>query len=218
MILCPTCNNPVLPADLNIATDVAFCRACNKPFAVSDVVHGYTKAQAVFDKATPAPGTWFHDDGVETRIGASTRSPVAFFVVPFAAIWSGFSLGMLYGTQIVSGKFNIIFSLFGIPFLMGSVIIWSIALMLIAGKTEVRIRSGEATVFSGIGALGWTRRFSVSEITTIREDWSGLRTNRQPRKMIVLEGARRITLGTMLNESRRYFLLQSLRSVLKINH
>lgn len=217
MILCPTCNNPVLPADLNIATDVAFCRACNKPFAVSDVVHGYTKPPVAAGPAAPTSGTWFHDDGVETRIGASTRSPIAFFVVPFAAIWSGFSLGMLYGTQITSGKFNLLFSLFGIPFLLGSIIIWSMALMLIAGKTEVRLRSGEGVVFTGIGALGRTQRFSASEITTIREDWSGLRTNRQPRKMIILEGARRITLGTMLNESRRHFLLQALRSALKIN-
>lgn len=217
MILCPTCNNPVLPADLNIATDVAFCRACNKTIAVSDVVRGFTKQSAVVDQTAPTSGTWFHDDGVETRIGASTRSPIAFFVVPFAAIWSGFSLGMFYGTQISSGKFNLMFSLFGIPFLIGSAAIWSVALMLIAGKTEVRIRFGEGAVFSGIGPIGRTRRFAVSEISAIREDWSGLRTNRKPRKMIILEGARRIALGTMLNEPRRYFLLRSLRSVLKIS-
>ncbi len=218
MILCPTCNKPIPPADFNIATDVAFCRACNKTIAISEVVRGFTKQPVAAGPAAPTSGTWFHDDGVETRIGASTRSPVAFFVVPFAAIWSGFSLGLIYGSQITSGKFNVVYSLFGIPFLLASLVIWSMALMLIAGKIEVRLRSGEGVIFTGMGPIGRTKRFSVSEITTIREDWSGLRTNRQPRKMIILEGARRITLGTMLNEPRRYFLLQSLRSALKINH
>lgn len=218
MILCPSCDNPIPPADINISTDVALCRACNSTIAVSDVVHSSSKPQPVFDTAAPVSGTWFHNDGVEIRIGASTRSSIAFFVVPFAAIWSGFSLGTLYGTQVASGAFNLGFSLIGMPFLIGSVVLWSRALMLVAGKTEVRLRSGEGAIFRGIGSLGRTTRFSTSGITTIREDWSGLRTNRQPRKMIILDGARRITLGALLSEPRRHFLLQSLRSALRINH
>lgn len=216
MLLCPTCNNPVAAEDLNIGTDVAFCRGCNRAFAISDVVHGGAHRREAFDRAAPVPGTWLRDDGVETVIGASTRSPMAFVLVPFMAIWSGLSLGGIYGTQIASGKFSLTASLFGIPFLLGSVVLGSFALMFTCGRVEVRLRGGEGQVVTGVGPLARTRRFLVSEIAIVREDWAGYSTNRTPRKGVVLEGARRIMFGSMLSEARRYFVLQNLRSTLKL--
>ena len=98
-------------------------------------------------------------------VGATTRSVSAFFLVPFMLVWSGFSLGGIYGTHIVKGKFDPMMSLFGIPFVLGSVLFWSLALMAIAGKVEVRIRGEEGTIFTGLGVLGWTRRFRVTEVS-----------------------------------------------------
>lgn len=62
------------------------------------------------------------DNGFE--ISATTESPIAFFLVPFMLVWSGGSLGGIYGTQIANGHFNLFLSLFGIPFCNGDNIIW----------------------------------------------------------------------------------------------
>lgn len=216
MILCPTCNNPVAPEDLNIAADVALCRGCSKGFAISDVVHGGARRPPAVERAAPTSGTWLRDDGVETVIGASTRSPFAIFFVPFMLIWSGGSIGGIYGTQIASGKFDLTMSLVGIPFLMVSVFFWSLTLMFICGRIEVCLRASEGRIVMGVGPMVWTRRFLVSEISTIREDWAGYSSNRRPRRAIVLEGTRRIMFGSILNEARRFFVLQNLRSILKL--
>ena len=50
-------------------------------------------------------------------LGATTRSPIAFFLVPFMCVWSGGSLGGVYGSQVLNGEFDLGISLFGIPFI-----------------------------------------------------------------------------------------------------
>ena len=40
------------------------------------------------------------------RLTLSTRSCIAFFLVPFTLFWAGGSLGGIYGTQIAKGEFN----------------------------------------------------------------------------------------------------------------
>ncbi len=154
MVLCPQCGQPIPADDVNVLKDIAFCRACNHAMPISAVVHGTAQRDAVFDAAPPPVGTWLRDDGVETTIGATTRSPAAFFIVPFMLVWSGGSIGGIYGSQLASGQFNLFMSLVGIPFLIGSIIFWSLALMLICGKVEVRLRSGLGTIFVGVGSIG----------------------------------------------------------------
>src|SRR5436309_979617 len=95
--LCPSCGQPIAPADINVATDAAFCRACNTPWVFSELVNSVSLTQAT-DK--PPRGAWCRDDGQEMTLGATTRSWGAFFLVPFMCVWSGFSLGGIYGTQI----------------------------------------------------------------------------------------------------------------------
>jgi len=216
MLLCPNCQTPIPPDDINIARDTALCRACSALTAVSSVVHGQTQPAGVFDPQTPPSGAWCRDDGIETVIGATTRSPMALFLVPFMLVWSGFSLGGIYGRQLVTGKLDLVSSLFGIPFLLGSVVLGGLTLLCVCGKAEVRLRQDEGTIFVGVGTLGWKRRFNVSGVQAIREDWAGWSSNRRPRRAIILEGATRISFGSMLNEPRRYFVLESLRRKLKL--
>ena len=39
-------------------------------------------------------------------------------------IWSGGSLGGIYGTQIANQEFSLLQSLFGIPFIIGTINLW----------------------------------------------------------------------------------------------
>lgn len=108
---------------------------------------------------TPPKGV----DLVETmdgfRLTISTRSCVAFFLVPFTLFWAGGSLGGLYGTQIAKGEFNWMMSLFGLPFLAGSVFLIGLTVMTVAGRCVVELAGGKFSIRTG--ALGVYRTQSA---------------------------------------------------------
>jgi hypothetical protein len=153
----------------------------------------------------PPKGAWFRKEVDRTVIGASTRSPVAFLLVPFMCVWSGGSLGGIYGRQIINGEFDIMMSFFGIPFILGTVFFGGYALMSMCGKVEVSI-GRTSSVLVGISYFGWKRSF----------DWSAIRSIREERvdgsiRAIILQGRDLIRFGEGLNDQRRYFVLNALK-------
>jgi len=56
-ILCPSCRSRIPADDLNVSTDIALCRACDKPFRISEAV-GSTPADPQL-LASPPSGAWF---------------------------------------------------------------------------------------------------------------------------------------------------------------
>lgn len=207
-ILCPKCKRAAPPDQVNMATDLAFCPDCNDGFRISENLGSEAVNPDIL--RDPPKGAWFKQDMHGTVIGATTRSAMAFFLVPFMCVWSGASLGGIYGTQIMKGEFNLGMSLFGIPFLLGSVLFWAIALMAVCGKVEVKIGRA-SSVFVGVGRFGWTRKFDWSEVATIREDITGVHRQGGAQRAIVFEGKERLVFGSGLSENRRYFLLNALK-------
>src|SRR5687767_8011351 len=113
---CPKCETEIPLEDINVAQDIALCRKCAESFSFAELAQD--EAIPEVDLNHPPKGMWFNrtPDGFE--LGSSTRSGVAFFLVPFMCLWSGGSLGGIYGSQIVKGDFNLAMSLFGLPFLL----------------------------------------------------------------------------------------------------
>lgn len=212
-ITCPKCKLVIPASRLNVGTDLAVCENCDEAFAISSLVAS-GQVPDDFNINNPPRGAWFEDTGNGWRLGASTRSPIAFFLVPFMCVWSGFSLGGIYGSQIVNGEFNILLSLFGIPFLLGTLMIGSIALMSVFGKVEISIQDDAGRVFAGIGSIGWTRRFDWALISAIEEDFPSYHQTGNTGMVIALVGQTRLKFGGMMSDSRRYYLLQSLRKLL----
>ena len=208
---CPSCNAQIDPGDVNIQADVAMCRACTSVLRTSDLLR---ESERVRELICP-PGAWATMVGDERRIGATTRSPKAFFMVPFMCVWSGMALGGIYGSQLKSGKFNPVISLFGIPFLVASIVVWTMTAMNVFGRVELKIRGDEGELFTGIGSIGWTRRFVLSDFNKISESVGSQSVRGGSTSKIVLEGARRLTFGSMLNQERRFFVIESLRPLLR---
>lgn len=207
---CPTCARVFQPENINVQTDLALCPACGNAARLSEL------ADTDFDRdalASPPPGAWFRETMNDVVIGATTRSPLAFFLVPFMCVWSGASLGGIYGSQIVSGKFNPFLSLFGLPFVAGSVLFWSLALMAIWGKVEVRLRDRRGEIFTGIGSIGWKRPVDLAEVTRISEERFARRRSQAESGRILLEGKTRLRFGSTLTEPRRLFVINALRAV-----
>lgn len=68
----------------------------------------------------------------------------------------GGALGGIYGSQIMAGEFNLMLSLFGIPFVLGTLFLGSIALMTVCGKVVVSTSYDQGKIFTGVGPFGWT--------------------------------------------------------------
>jgi hypothetical protein len=209
---CPKCNTEIRKENINIMTDVGQCQNCNHVFKISenldnDIYDG-------FDINNPPKGTWIRRELNQLVIGATTRSPIAFFIVPFMVVWSGGSIGGIYGSQIINGEFNPLMSLFGIPFLIGSIIFWSFALMSIWGKVEVTLDKFGGKTFTGVGSIGLTKTFTWDEISTIKENQSNLRYPGSQGGEIQLEGKKRISFGMGVKESRRFYLFRALKNIM----
>ena len=212
-ITCPQCKLAIPASRLNVGTDVALCEKCNQVFSISALLATGQVPEA-FDVHYPPRGAWFEDNGTGWRIGATTRSPAALFLVPFMCVWSGFSLGWIYGSQIVNGEFNLLLSLFGIPFVLGTLVFGGVALMTVCGKVMVAREHDDGWVFEGMGPIGWTRRFRWASVSAVEEDRASFRQSGSTGTVISLVGETRLKFGAMLSDPRRYYLLQCLRKFL----
>ena len=117
---------------------------------------------------TPPKGV----DLVETmdgfRLTLSTRSCIAIFLVPFTLVWAGGSLGGIYGMQIKQGKFDLMMSLFGLPFLVGSFFLIALTVMSVCGRTIVELAGGKFSIRTGALGVYRTQSAPWSEVRSCR--------------------------------------------------
>ena len=86
-VLCSKCGQVLAGNDLNVVTDIARCPRCNEVFALSSLVHASSSGPVNLDD--PPRGAWYQADFNGFVVGATTRHPMAFFLVPFMCVWSG---------------------------------------------------------------------------------------------------------------------------------
>jgi hypothetical protein len=88
--------------------------------------------------------------------------------------------------------------------------------MTIWGITVLKVERGYARLFTGIGSLGFTKRFDWYDVTEIAEErWSSSDSGTQ-RTRLIIKADKDIRFGTMLSEERRRYMLNALRKLLDI--
>jgi len=213
-IACPLCRSSVALEDVNVANDIALCRRCGKTWPFSEIASGPESGGP--DLANPPAGAWFVQIADGFRVGASTRSWGALIFVPFALLWAAALLSTVFPRHIPSpGHVTVAF---GVPFSIAGIALTAICAMTLAGRVELS-RSGETlTVFSGVGGIGFSRRYAWPDFRIAREAFP-LQASRWHQEgqspCLVLEGRRRITFGALWNTERRYFVLAALRKMLR---
>jgi len=105
------------------------------------------------------------------------------------------------------------------PFILIGLSMIGAFLMSIGGRTEVRIDHKDGAIFTGVGPLGYCRRFDASMIADVRIDdrqWRDSDGDRQRKTCIIIETreGKLIKFGTMLPEERRKFLAAWVRKAL----
>lgn len=237
MVLCPDCRAAIPVGDVNVAKDIAFCRACNKGHAISEVVRGAVAPPAV-DVASPPPGAWCRDDGREVVIGATARSlSTGVFFLLFATLWNGITWTMLIGT--LSGAMQpatggqpapptpptppppaTFIVLFLTPFVLIGIATAIAAAFSLMGRVEAVITAEHARIFTGVGSLGWTRRFNPPAVTAVTIEPASWRSNRRAVYQVVLKGAGRagadLRFASGLSNDRKRFVAGALRTQLGV--
>lgn len=137
------------------------CRFCEKshPLSAAQAAVPLERREVAADP-NPPKGVSVLETMDGFRLVVSTRSCIALFLVPFTLLWAGGSLGGIYGTQIAKGRFELALSLFGIPFLLGSVFLVGLTAMAVAGRCVVELAGERFSV--RVGALGVYRTRAVA--------------------------------------------------------
>jgi hypothetical protein len=206
-VSCSRCKRKIESENINVAKDTAFCTYCESLTSLSTLLES-TPSKS-FEANSPVSGTTVDDRGYSWAVSGSHRSWMALFLVPFTLVWAGGSLSGIYGSQVLNSEFDAGLSLFGLPFLIGSVVLISVSLMNLFGRTLVSVENGKALIFMGIGSIGWYRRFEWRSIDRVTENTSG------QYKHISLEGSKRLNFGWGLSAIKRYYIANFLRTKLQ---
>lgn len=209
--LCLHCGQSVALADTNVATDHALCRACGRTMPFSALAED--GALAAVDLTTPPRGVNVSRNlltGIDLTYRRVNRT--VFFLIPFTALWSGLSLGGIYGRQIIDGKFDPAASLAGLPFVIGTVVLLGTILFMLFGRWHVRLDRDVVAVSVGVGPFGWHRDIMLQPGSLVRLEDSHLKVNRVPQRVIAItSGDRTLRFGAGLPPEARHFFAAALR-------
>jgi hypothetical protein len=202
---CLTCGAAIPLEDINVAGDVALCRKCGGTSAFSLISAAPGTADGTGE---PPRGVRIERDfmGGGVTLTYKRISPVVFFLIPFTAVWSGGSLGGIYGSQILKQTFDWKMSLFGLPFLIGTVVLLGVVLMALFGKRQLTLQRGNGTVFHGIGKIGRTQRFTYSREARVSLRNSRIQRNDVPYDEIAVinQGSTFGLFATMPDKPKRF--------------
>ena len=229
--MCPRCKQIIPSEDVNVANDIAFCRNCNLSCRLSGLTIG-TAVDENVDVTSPPAGCWFRRDGNSVVIAATHRSVgQAFALLLFCLFWNGIvSVFVLFAAAstlrhlgltlpgwlpIAKGSsmpvgMTIFLWLFLTPFIAVGLVVLATFFSSLVGRTELRVDAEKGILFSGIGSLGFRKRFSTSNVQDVRvEDkrWRDSDGDSRRKTQIVIEtNEKPIYFGSMLTEERRRFL------------
>ena len=173
---CPKCGRDVPLDKINVAKDIMLCPSCGETSCFSDVVGEIDERRHEDDlrgRLNAAPPEHLkveHDPTDMTgRIVMIYRkvSLTVLFLIPFTAVWSGFSMTGIYGSQLMKHHFDPKLSLFGLPFLIGTIVLVSLCLFMLFGKRVLTLERGKGSYFFGVGPFGVRRRFSFNRRSRI---------------------------------------------------
>lgn len=239
--ICPRCKQVIPSEDINVANDIAFCRKCDLSHSLSALATG-TVVDDEVDLSWPPEGAWFKREADGLVVGATHRAlGQAFGLLFFALFWNGIvsffvllaiistfqHLGMPFPAWILA-KFSksptvpigmtIFLWVFLTPFIVIGLVVLSSCLSCLAGRTEIRLQGGQGSLFSGVGPLGFRKRFVASEVRAVRIDnraWRDSNGNSRRSAQIILEtDYKPIKFGSMLSQERRAFLAGALKKEL----
>lgn len=240
---CPKCRAVIPADDINVSANVAYCRLCHLAHSLSALAGRGGGINPELDLDRPPVGAWKRSSPLGTIIGASHRSiGSAIGIFLFAAFWNGIvsvfialalsstisPLGITLPDWLPTPRMNnstmtvgmtIFLWLFLTPFIAIGLAMIAAFISCLFGKTEIRLRDWEGEIFSGVGSLGFRRKFKTDAVRDVRIDddhWHDSKGRQRNKTQVVVEliEEKPIKFASSLPEDRRQFLAANLRAAL----
>ena len=176
---CPECGANVPLADMNVAADVALCRACGTRSQIDELRESGDDATDYKALSGPTPK---HIKVIRDQDNPSGKvelrywkfNPVVLFLIPFTCVWSGMSIGVIYGSQILDHKFDPRISLFGVPFLLGTVVLVGTIVNMLFARRRLVLERGHGAYSAKVFGIGRTRYFDLNRETKLSVDQAAI--------------------------------------------
>lgn len=221
---CPDCQRPIADADLNVAANLALCRACGKAWSLSSLAEevadpGLRVDARAADGAPPRGVTLTPTaGGVEIRV--RRWSKMMMFLVPFLLVHGGaFGIGGLASWGLIPVKMS---SKGGSPWVFGIIgtaigLVEMTALVaLLLGRRTITVDGESGSVAWGVGPLQWRRPFVFNAGTRIGLEYNGSSVNnRRVPAVCIRNGGERVAFGAFLPDEVKQYLVAALRTVQK---
>jgi hypothetical protein len=208
---CQFCRASIALTDVNVANDIALCRACGKTMPFSEIAP-ISGAENI-DLSRPPKGVRIEESPIHGKTIIYRKIPlVVIFLIPFAAVWSGFSMFGIYGSQIKEGRFDPVSSLFGLPFFIGTVFLVSFILFCLFGRWRIGYSGGVLSAAMEVGPIGWTRRLVCDKSARVSIRPAKWQKNNVPQSLIQVEcQGSTLKFGTPIPDEAKDFIAEALR-------
>lgn len=211
---CAYCRAAIALDDINVANDIALCRGCGKTMPFSSIA-GIPGVENI-DLSTPPKGVRFDPGTFRGKtVYYRKMSPGLFFLIPFTALWSGFSMAGIYGSQIRNREFDLAASLLGLPFLIGTIALLSIIAFMLVGRWRFSFHQGMLEVAMELGPFGWTRRIACDKSARVSIRHSTSTKNNQVQHHIHVDsGGKSLKFASAIPEKPKTFIAEAIRRMI----
>ena len=213
---CPHCGVTVALDDVDVPRDTAHCRACGETSSLA-LLCDIAGLAAVDLTQPPRRVRVRTDPRGSARIECRRVLPAVRIVAPFTLLAGGGALWLIYDRSCAGGVFDIARFLLVIPFTIIAVVLLCITVYTLFGRWVITLAPGRGTVFTGVGPLGWRRRFEYDRHSHVSVQPTDDKVNDEPLTGVVVHaGTKRLAFGTLLSDEAKRFVAAVVRdSILK---
>lgn len=204
-LICPNCQSQIPLDDVNVSTDIALCRHCGRNHSYS-LLLGHRDLPTALPLDPPRGVRMEQDYAGRTLIQYKRIPGVVLFLIPFTACWSGFSMWGIYINPLMKGELDTGNMLFGIPFLLGTIVLLFSIIVCLFSKWVIVLDRGEGMVFVGVGPIGWRRQFHYDRNSFVTLKMTSLKVNDVPQEGILIKNDDQdfVFGSTMKDQAKRY--------------
>ncbi|MBO7299378.1 MAG: hypothetical protein J6V41_06185 [Kiritimatiellae bacterium] len=193
---CPSCGGTISQSNMNIKEGIALCPKCGEIIGMSDLISvpSSTEIACVLNSTPPKGITLVKDNQYSLTSDLTLKywrfNPTVLFLIPFTAIWGGFSIWGLYVEPFIkTGTLDAKNALFGLPFLFGTIFLICLILSLLFGKRVLKLSSGKGSYAFKVFGIGRTKHFELNRSTQIQKGLSNIRVchHRNSKRCFVFE-------------------------------
>ncbi len=212
---CPHCGESIPTQDINVAANLALCRACGVPSRFEHLVEDLQDSvdTAILDEVPKGVKVEKTVRGLEVTL-KNKKSSGAFFIV-FALTWNtvigGFTYNMLSGgTYELNGVetvgVNATALMMLIPFGLVGLGLLTVAIYFLFGCIRLILGDGKGMLFYGVGEIGRRKTFLLNPDTRVAIKASAIRENHRQLSDVVISntGEKPVKFGAFIKNEDIY--------------